>query len=340
MPNAIKYNVSAQTFALRKGNFWIGSGDVPKGETSTTDYWNGITPATSGYTIYLNKATQGPSIYTATNDAGLISLTNKIAGTSYTTVYDCLYWFSTQTDKMVFNRDYPAIPTDGITFISDTGSTLCYAPTGLTSSSIDPTTNGGFAVYQNGAFYVSEYGGGIQFDGIDDVAYTSVTSGGFGTYNTDTFTWVMICRSSNPTANQWSSNGGMGSNRYTDGTGWLINNVSGSNTVNFYMGNVGSSFAVNMGSITPTNIDVPHMYVISSNGTNLHKGYVDNISPISNSTSIIRASAQHEIIWGRDGYIAGTNLKMISYVQIMYNRQLSDAEVLQLYSAYQGRFGF
>jgi hypothetical protein len=28
MPNSIKYSVSAQTLALKKGNFWIGTGDV------------------------------------------------------------------------------------------------------------------------------------------------------------------------------------------------------------------------------------------------------------------------------------------------------------------------
>ena len=56
MPNSIKYNVSAETLALKKGNFWIGTGDVGKGPTSTTGYWNGITPVRGGYTIYLNKA--------------------------------------------------------------------------------------------------------------------------------------------------------------------------------------------------------------------------------------------------------------------------------------------
>ncbi len=79
MPNAIKYSTSAQTLALKKGNFWIGTGDVGKGPTSTTDYYNGITPPSGGYTIYLNKASGGPSIYTAANDSQLISLTNTIS---------------------------------------------------------------------------------------------------------------------------------------------------------------------------------------------------------------------------------------------------------------------
>jgi hypothetical protein len=336
MPNTIKYSTSAQTLALKEGNFWIGTGDVSKATTAVTDYWSGITPPTGGYTIYLNKASQGPSIYVASSDAELISLTNKIVGSSYTTVYDCLYYFSTQSDKMVMNIDYPAIPTNGITFISDIGSTISYPIGGFTASTMDPTTNGGYSAYQNGTFYVTEYGGGFQFDGVDDVAYCSATVSGFGIFNTAAFTWVMICRSTQAT---WSTDGGVANNKYPDGTGWLMNNVSGTKNVTFYMGNTSVSYAVTIGTITPTDITVPHMYVISSNGSNLHKGYVDNGKPVSSSTSISRAAVQHEIIWGRDGYSAN-NLKMVSYVQIMYNKQLSDAEVLQLYSAYQGRFGF
>jgi hypothetical protein len=55
MPNAIKYNTSAETLALKKGNFYIGTGDVGKGPTSSTGFYNGITPPSGGYTIYLNK---------------------------------------------------------------------------------------------------------------------------------------------------------------------------------------------------------------------------------------------------------------------------------------------
>ena len=79
MPNPIKYSTSAQTLALKKGNFWIGTGDSDKGPTSTTSYYNGITPPSGGYTIYLNKDSGGPSIYTAANDSQLVSLTNTIS---------------------------------------------------------------------------------------------------------------------------------------------------------------------------------------------------------------------------------------------------------------------
>lgn len=344
MPNAIKYNLSNQTLALKSQlyvNWWIATGDFSKGETSVTDYWNGITPPVGGYTIYLNKATQGPSIYVASSDADFISIINKILITSYTTVADCIYYISTLGIGMVLNRDYPSISTDGITFITDAGSTLSYPVRESTVYTMDPTFNDGNSNFKNGTAYVSEYGGGFQFDGIDDLASCSADTGSYGIYNTAAFTWVMICRSTTTT---WSADGGLGGNRSdTDlnyGDGWLMSNVSGTKKVVFHMGDTSSPSAVNIGTIIPTDITVPHMYVISSNGSNLHKGYVDNGSPVSSSAIITRAARQHEIIWGKDGFITGTNLKMVSYVQIMYNRQLSDTEVLALYTAYQGRFGF
>lgn len=79
MANAIKYNVSAETLALKKGNFWIGTGDVGKGPTSSTGFYNGLEPPAGGFTIYLNKASGGPSIYTVSNEAQLTALTNSIS---------------------------------------------------------------------------------------------------------------------------------------------------------------------------------------------------------------------------------------------------------------------
>ena len=147
MPNSIKYNVSAETLALKKGNFWIGTGDVGKGPTSSTGFYNGITPPSGGYTIYLNKASGGPSIYTATNDAQLISITNLIAGASYTTVTQCLTYYMEQTDKMVLNLDYPPIVTNGLVLNLDAGFTPSYPRTGTVWSNLSGSNNGRFSLY-------------------------------------------------------------------------------------------------------------------------------------------------------------------------------------------------
>ena len=172
MPNSIKYSASAQSLALRKGNFWIGTGDVGKGPTSTTDYYNGITPPSGGYTICLNKANNGPSIYTCANDSQLISLTNTLAGASYTTAAECLNWFSTQTDKMVFNQNYEGIVTNGLAEIIDAGFSPSYPTTGTTWYDLSPNTNNGSLT--NGPAFSSSNGGSIVFDGTND--YVSVTN--------------------------------------------------------------------------------------------------------------------------------------------------------------------
>jgi len=166
MPNSIKYSTSTQTLALKDGNFWIGTGDVSKGPTSTTDYWNGITPPAGGYTIYLNKGSNGPSIYCPTNDTQLISITNQIAGSSYTTVAQCLDYFAGQSDKMVFNADYPPIVTNGLVLNLDSGFTPSYPRSGTTW--YDISTSSSNSTLTNGPTYDTAVSGNIVFDGIDD----------------------------------------------------------------------------------------------------------------------------------------------------------------------------
>jgi len=126
MPNSIKYNTSAESLALKKGDFWIGTGDVSKGPTSSTGFFNGITPPAGGYTVYLNKGGNGPAIYVASNDSQLITYTNKIAGTNYTTATECLTYYNTQSDKVVLNFDIGNIVTDQISLCLLPQNSICY----------------------------------------------------------------------------------------------------------------------------------------------------------------------------------------------------------------------
>ena len=143
MPNSIKYSTSAQTLALKKGNFWIGTGDVGKGPTSTTDYWNGITPGAGGYVVYLNKGANGPAIYSMANDSELISFTGRLAGQSFANVAAALDWYNSQSDKMVMNIDYPPIVTDGLTCNLDVTNVLSYPNTGTTWYDLSGSGNNG-----------------------------------------------------------------------------------------------------------------------------------------------------------------------------------------------------
>lgn len=185
MSNVIKYSASAQTLALKKGNFWLGTGDVGKGPTDTSGYWNGISPPGGGYTVYLNKASNGPTIYVCSNDTELISLTNIIAGASYTTVNQCLSYYAGQTDKMVLNRDYDAIVTDGLLLNVDSSFSPSYPRNGTTIYDISSSGSNGTLV--NGPAYDNNYGGSLTFDGSND--YIDVV-GNFGTYSNYTICYL------------------------------------------------------------------------------------------------------------------------------------------------------
>lgn len=175
MANTIKYSLSNQTKSLKKGNFWIGT-DSPKGPTVTNDYWNGIDPPNGGYTIYINKASQGPSIYPVENDANLISLTNLIAGASYTTVAQCLDYYASQTDKMIFNRNLESIVTDGLVLYYDANIVNSYPRTGTLLYDLSPTginTTISVASYSTSGFFDSVDSG----LGYSSLEFTTVLSG-------------------------------------------------------------------------------------------------------------------------------------------------------------------
>ena len=81
MPNTIKYSTTGDTFSLKKGNFFIGVGDVGKGPSTSTQTYNGVSPVASGYTIYIYNPAQASNVsfYSANNDAELITFTNGIS---------------------------------------------------------------------------------------------------------------------------------------------------------------------------------------------------------------------------------------------------------------------
>ena len=172
MPNAIKYNTSTESLALKKGNFWIGTGDVGKGTTASTGFYNGITPPTGGYTIYVNKASGGPQIYTAANDTQLITLTNIIAGTNYSTASQCLDYFAGQSDKMVFNNEYPPIITNGLSVNLDATSVLSYPNTGTTWYDLSSFNNNASLAIGSPTF--STFGGkrSIYFNNTNKYVYS------------------------------------------------------------------------------------------------------------------------------------------------------------------------
>jgi hypothetical protein len=168
MPNTIKYSTTGDTFSLKKGNLFIGVGDVGKGPSTSTQTYNGVSPVASGYTIYIYNPAQASNVsfYSANNDAELITFTNGIAGQTFTGVAQCLNWYATQTNYVCVNRDYEGIVTNGLSFNIDAGFTPSYPRTGSTLYDISYSGNNGTLI--NGPIYSGSNGGVLVFDGADD----------------------------------------------------------------------------------------------------------------------------------------------------------------------------
>ena len=336
MPNAIKYSTSAQTLALKKGNFWIGTGDVGKGPTSTTDYYNGITPPSGGYTIYLNKASGGPSIYTAANDSQLISLSNTIAGQTFASAAAALAWFATQTDKMVFDIDYPAIVTDGLIFNMDSGFTPSYPTTG--TSWYDLSSNAMTGTLTNGPTYDSANNGSIVFDGVDDfVALGTQTA--WNTSNALTMAaWVNIT--------------GIGG---APDIGGIITNQTTSYDLQALDANTYGGLGVNQIRITygvtrqnpntetyASSIENKNtwLYAVGTryfDGTNTTiKLYINGV--LKQTSSMVGAQATTSNTWVLGRYYGGRAMIGNIAVAQIYNRELSAAEIQQNYEAIGTRY--
>jgi hypothetical protein len=330
MPNSIKYNVSTETLALKKGNFWIGTGDVGKGPTSSTGFYNGITPPSNGYTIYLNKSSNGPSIYTPNNDVELINLTNKIANTNYTTINECFNYFIGQNDKIVANIDYESIVTDSLVLNLDAGFTSGYPRNGnviydLSVNSNNCTLTNGISFTLDGSNYDSS--GTLVFDGTDD--YIDFYAPNLGS----TTTVEMWCK--------------IGVN-YTDKMfmGWLAYDIyCAGNTIGYNTGN-GDVYGISQSTVNSLGIvnqwahyifefrsDVPY--------TN-NKIYINGVLQTLSQQYSSEAPGNRNFNGG-NGRIAswrygGYNMPMSCSVFRVYNRALTQSEISQNYNSLKGRF--
>ena len=332
MPNPIKYSTGSETLALKKGNFYIGTGDVGKGPSDSTGYYQGPSPASGGYVIYLNKSgvPGNLSYHSAANDAQLIAFTNNLAGTSFTSATQCLNYYATQTDKVCFNRDYEGIVTSGLTFNLDAGFTPSYSRSGTTWYDVYGSNNG---TLTNGPTYNSTNGGSIVFDGVDDfVTIAGPNQGPLSTIGAGEFT---IC--------VWASNTRIGGD-----WGWFLSNWS---TTGMHMGRhanggtLGGYFGDN--SDLRTNYIIPtdgswHFYVATRQSTTI-KYYVDSVeypitsgNPTDKGNSI--GSGTNTRIGSRGDSTSQLWLGNVG-IELIYNRLLSTSEILQNYNATKGRFG-
>ena len=166
MGNIVKFSTPVSINSIKSGGFNIGVNGTP---ADLTGFYTGICPINGGYTIYIDKASNGPSIYTPNNDTQLINITKGLGG-NVTTAAEALVWINSQSNMTVVNSNYPSIVTDGLVLNLDAGFVSSYPRGGTGWSDLSGSGNTGTLV--NGPSFISDGGGSISFDGVDDLCST------------------------------------------------------------------------------------------------------------------------------------------------------------------------
>jgi hypothetical protein len=365
MPNPIKYTTGSESNALKKGNFYIGTGDVGKGPSDTTGYYQGPNVPSGGYVIYLNKegAPGGLSYHSAANDAQLIAFTNNLAGQSYTTVNECLVYFAGQTDKVVLNRDYEGIVTNGLVLNLDAGFTPSYPRSGTTWTDLSLSGNNGTLI--NGPTFDSDNGGSIVFDGVNDYSQKTSFSVINGTVDKSLEVWFKPTGIDSAPVVQSGTQGMVGLNFEIVYT--VEGDTGGFTNIPAQYKNLGGIY----GAFWARDIFIPisynnsvknnwHQAVFTLSGGNIgslfHNGTLPQALKWSDPnwsqtlesqpftfTSINTGSNQPIYIgraatsspWGQGQLYFPGNIAIVR----VYNRALTAQEVLQNYNAQKGRFG-
>ena len=217
------------------------------------------------------------------------------------------------------------IVTDGLVFYVDAGNDNSYPGSGTTWTDLIGDNDG---TLTNGPTYDSGNGGSLVLDGTND--YVAIDEGGlsFPNNNAD-FTCEVVAKIDNNTDQQvffQQENGG--------GTGrsWLFLRNSGG--LHGFSSYVGGSDLVLTSLGVPVVGTVYHLHIKYESGV-LHIGY-NGVLYQSNTRSIDENSEGSFRIGSGKGTVNAVDGNI--YCVRVYNKALSDSEVLQNYNALKNRF--
>jgi hypothetical protein len=310
------------------------------------NWFNGVDVTSSQYLIYSDTYTTGiasqansrPTAWTTPDktDASLLGLINtlpeRVGQTSFTATTSALSWLQSTNRYFLINNGYENIVTSGLTLSWDagwynsykTGNTLWYDISGS-------YVNGTFT---NGPSFSSDSGGTISFDGADDYISASVSSPG------PPITVETVCRFNNVAAD--SSNYRYVFSLGNDSTGAMISlaKATSQSPVSPLLPNQGYCYIGNNNPRPINYIFTGSAYhhvvlqVLSDNQT--IKSYIDGVEvSVSGDSTTISLSSTLNV-----GRYVGANWYLNGNIQTfrIYNRVLSQSEILQNYNAQRQRY--
>lgn len=331
MRNVVRFNSQRLPNSIKSGDFNIG---VDNDSIDLTGFYNGLTPIIGGYTIYINKTSNGPSIYTPKNDSELIQITNSL-GADVSTATNALTWINSQSNMTVVNTNYPPIVTDGLVLNIDAGLVSSYPKTGTAWRDLSGNGNNGTLV--NGPTFDSENGGSIVFDGVDDyISIQSSLDSLNGTTEASLVMWVKLSSGSNSSG----LSGIIQLSGFNNGNGNLYFYTDSARVGGIWL-DIFRTNRVFTGDWSPTfNATNYHMLTVTTTpGTNGWKMYLNNVlryQTIGQNTVSVNSSIQGGLNIGRNS--GSRELRGNISITTIYNRALTPQEVQQNYQAGLQRF--
>ena len=336
MPNHIKHGTSTLASVVKGAqNFGItGQGDY--GPTSSSGFYQGITPPVSGYTIYVDRASGGPSIHVANNDTQCIFFLKSFGATG-STISEVLAWATAQTTLYVAtadltSADLTSLITSGLTLNLQTIGTSSYPGSGTTWNDLSGNgyhaTMSGTVPYVSGSpGYFNYAGGNYKFDGNNSLSSnmgTSVTiiSVAYITnMSTRSILFSKYRTSPNPTG--YILEVGTASGAWSSSLRW------------YAAGNTGNSN--DLRGTTSLNANQTYMFSVTYNQS------TSSTSMYANSTAISATQAgigsDSGFTQGNNNYVIGSYepyfslySSMRQYAVFVYNRALSPTEITNMYN--------
>ena len=335
--NHLKFGASGISSATR-GGFSVGvTNGADYGPTSTTGFWNGVKPPVGGYTIYVDKASQGPSIHVASNDSQCIGMLLAMGATG-STIGDVLAWAAGQSNMAVLSEELvigdlpgagPSIVSSGLVLNLDASNPSSYPGNGNTWT--DLSNNAYVATLTNGASYSSANGGSIAFSAASS-NYVNIPNSIIPTGNTSKTMGIWFKSTGTISNRQWLIYAGS----ETTGGRFCLEIESSKLTFNFY-----DSALSSVSTLT----DNTWYYGTVAYNSSENKAYLYINGSLSNEYQFpyylvyvntdTTVNTQIGRYSGASLYLTGN----VGSIQI-YNTYLSAADVLQNYNATKTRFGF
>ena len=179
--NVVQFASSAPSKScLKYMNFYLGVQAQDYGPTSSTGFWAGLTGVTYGYVLYLNKPSQGPSIYYFPDDESALSFcTNNFPGLPSAVYlswnnFVTSYWGGNNiNNSIIINRKYENIITDNMFISIDPSFYMCTtfsggSPNTIKNLSFVDLTSETANNINNSAEKSQINGGVLSFDGVTD----------------------------------------------------------------------------------------------------------------------------------------------------------------------------